>query len=169
MSMNWTRGSMVAASNFRGTRMRVFILMIALGLPSYTLAAEADLRALESCKKTSKVFTEIAKCLPDADVAVAVLDEFDRVFDTAAIPLKTKCIELNEDDVSGASTCVLNAIKDAVSLKLAMPKGSDIGDPIFDAVSNEALLQKLRDTENAARKKYPEVRLWGGGMYMPYR
>ncbi|TPL06689.1 hypothetical protein [Mesorhizobium sp. B2-4-11] len=138
-------------------------------LASQAISAEADPRALESCKKTSADFTAIAKCLPNADVAVAIFDEFDRTYDPAATPLKNKCIQLNGDDISGAATCTLSAISDAISLKASLPKGATIDDPIFSAVADERKQGRLLAAEKSARAKYPDVSLWGGNFYKPYR
>lgn len=149
--------------------MRLLVGAAALLLSAGAFAAEADPRAVEACQKTSKAFTEIAKCVPNADVAFAVIDEFDRAYELEATPLKAKCIELNGDDISGASICLLNAIKDAVSLKASLPAGMDLDDPVFNAVADETRRERLLAVQEAARGKYPDVIVWGGGIYMPYR
>ncbi|RUX08202.1 MAG: hypothetical protein EOS71_00570 [Mesorhizobium sp.] len=148
--------------------MKAIVVGLVLAATHGAVAAEADPRALAYCKKTSKAFTEIAQCLPDADVAVRVLDDFDRIFSGDAVSLKAKCIELNGDDINGASVCVINAVKDAVTLKSSLPKGASLDDPIFNAVADEKAYKQLIEAQDKAQKRYPEKRIWGGSLYQPY-
>lgn len=138
-------------------------------LSSSSAFAEADQRAVEACKAGGKAFTEIATCLPDADVAIKTLDAFSEIYPAEAAPLKTRCEELNPKDISAASTCVTSAIKSAMELKAALPSGTSIGDPIFDAVSDQERSDRLKEVVQKARSAYPDKMIWGGGLYHPYK
>lgn len=133
------------------------------------IAGQADPRALEACQKTSKAFTEIAQCLPDADVAIKTLDAFSTIYPAEAAPLKDKCSELNGDNLVGAAACVTNAIKDGLSLQKSLPAGTNLGDPVFAAVADDGRWSKLESAIKNARATYPDQIIWGGTMYKPYR
>lgn len=132
-------------------------------------AANVDPRALEACKAQSTGFVEIANCLPDADVAIKVLDAFDKIYTPQAAPLKAKCIELNKDDIAAAETCVRTAIQSAVELKASLPEGSSLDDPVFQAVANETLAAELEAARQDARNNFPDKMMWGGAIYHPYK
>lgn len=143
------------------------VVLGASGLPA--LAQTADQRAIEACKRTSQAFTEIASCLPQADVAVMTLDAFAQIFPEAAKPLSEKCVQLNGDNMVGAATCVTEAVEAAIGLKEKLPAGVDLNDPVFAAVADAGLMRQLKVKIDDARAKYPEVRLWGGNLYKAYR
>ncbi|RWF43149.1 MAG: hypothetical protein EOS46_25770, partial [Mesorhizobium sp.] len=106
--------------------MRTILSVIAVTIATSAVAGQADPRALEACQKTSKVFTKIAQCLPDADVAIKTLDAFSAIYPAEASPLRDKCLELNGDNLAGAAACVTNAIKDGLGLRKALPAGIDL-------------------------------------------
>lgn len=150
-------------------RSRKLVYACAALVASPALPSEADPRALEQCKATSPTFVQIAECLPDADVSFKTLDAFASIYPPAAAPLKDKCLELNKDDATGAATCVTAAIKSAIDLRQSLPSGSNIEDPVFNAVSDQSRSQKLDSVIKEARKVYPDKSLWGGNLYQPYR
>ncbi|MER9854545.1 MULTISPECIES: hypothetical protein [unclassified Mesorhizobium] len=149
--------------------MRTILSAIAVTIATSAIAGQADPRALEACQKTSKAFTEIAKCLPDADVAVKTLDAFSTVYSADASPLKARCLELNGDNLAGAAACVTEAIKGGLSLRKSLPAGSDLGDPIFAAVADDGRWSKLESAIKSARTAYPDQTIWGMTLYQPYR
>lgn len=136
---------------------------------AYAQKTQADPRALEACKAQSGNFVDIADCLPDAHVAVKMLDAFEKLYPPAAAPLKDRCVELNTGNISGAATCVSEAIRSAIGLKASMPEGSSLDDPIFNAVSDEKLETSLLDAEAKAKEDFPDKRIWGGTTYKRYR
>lgn len=151
-------------------RLVIAVLFLAGGVGcAYAQKNQADPRALEACKAQSGNFVDIADCLPDAHVAVKTLDAFEKLYPPAAAALKDRCIELNKPNISGAATCVSEAIRSAIGLKASMPEGASLDDPIFDAVSDEKLQTSLLDAIAEAQGAFPEQRMWGGNMYMRYR
>lgn len=150
-------------------RLAIAALVLAGGIEcAYAQKNQADPRALEACKAKSGNFVEIADCLPDAHVAVKMLDAFAKLYPPAAAPLKDRCIELNKSDMAGAATCVSEAVRSAIKLKASIPEGSSLDDPVFNAVSDEKLEALLLDAGAKARQVFPEHR-WGITTYMPYR
>lgn len=149
---------------------RIFIASLLLTTASaHAQNAATDPRALQACKAKSATFVQVADCLPEAHVGFKTLDAFETIYPPSALPLKAKCLELNPDDVGGASTCVTAAIQSAIKLSAAMPKGSTLDDPIFDAVADKALDAKLDKKIDAARADFPDQPIWGGNMYHPYK
>ncbi len=146
------------------------IVFVALSSVPAMSAQEADPRAIKTCKTPDTAFTKIADCIAGAHVAFKTLDAFDNIYPAEAQPLKHKCIELNKDNISGAESCILEAIKTAVKLKAALPAEENLGDPIFDAVCDEDKYTNLRETASKARQESP----YKGGMkigstYYPYK
>lgn len=129
----------------------------------------ADPRAIEACRASSATFVQVNECLPDAHVAFVVLDRFDDIYPPEAWPLKGKCIELNDANIAGALVCVTQALKAAAELKAAMPEGSSLDDPIFNAAMEDAHRKSLLTEIDTARKMFPERHVWGGTRYIPYR
>lgn len=145
-------------------------IAVLIALPSTAISAEqADIRAVESCKQSSATFVQIADCLPDAHVAFKVIDAFAEIYTSEASILKDRCIELNKKDIGAAASCINNAVKKAVELKSSLPSGTDIGDPLFDAVSSKEKFDKLQEATKIARAAFPDKSLWGGGSYYPYK
>ncbi|QSZ57211.1 hypothetical protein [Rhizobium sp. ZX09] len=144
-------------------------IALSVSLGSSIAHAEADARAIESCKAGGKAFTEVAACLPDADVAYKTLDAFSAIYPQEAQPLKDKCIELNAENIVGAATCVNQALKTSLDLKASLPKGQTLDDNLFAAVSDPELKSKLDAEIKKAQKLYPEKRLWGGNTYRAYK
>ncbi|MGO4834568.1 hypothetical protein AB4144_20135, partial [Rhizobiaceae sp. 2RAB30] len=95
---------------------------------AYAQKKQVDSRALEACKAETTNFVEVAKCLPDAHVAYRMFDAFEKLYPPAATPLRDRCIELNENKMSGAATCVSEAVSSAVKLKASMPEGASLDD-----------------------------------------
>ncbi|CDX62353.1 exported hypothetical protein [Mesorhizobium plurifarium] len=149
--------------------MRTILSALAVTIATSAVAGQADPRALKACQKTSKAFTKIAECLPDADVAVRTLDAFSTIYPAEAAPLKDRCTELNADNLSGAAACVTNAIESGLSLRKSLPAGSDLSDPIFAAVADDGRWSKLESAIKDARAAYPDKMIWGMTLYQPYR
>lgn len=145
------------------------VIVLSVFLGSSVANAEADARAVEVCKAGGKAFTEVAACLPDTDVAYRTLDAFSAIYPREAQPLKDRCIELNSENIAGAATCVNQAIKAALDLKVALPKGQTLDDSIFVSISDPELKTKLDAEIKKAQKLYPEKRIWGGNTYRPYK
>ena len=147
----------------------VIALVALTGVPAMS-AQEADPRAIQLCKTPDTAFTKIADCIAGAHVAFKTLDAFDATYSTEAQPLKLKCIELNKDSISGAESCVLDAIKTAVQLKAALPADENLGDPIFDAVSDQDKYTKVREVASKARQESPyKGGMKSGSTYFPYK
>jgi hypothetical protein len=154
--------------------MRKTVVAIALAITSAGVAAnaadeKADPRALEYCKATSGTFVSVAECLPNAHVSIKTMDTFERLYPPAAQPLRTKCAERNEGNIIAAATCVTEAVRAAIDLKDALPTGSHLDDPVFEAVSDPELREQLNEAESAAQATFPKVRVWGGSMYREYK
>lgn len=132
------------------------------------LSGKVDPRAVEDCKKHSETFVQISDCVSDADVAFKTLDAFEAIYPAEAAQLKARCIELNTSGITGAATCVVEAISSAVSLAEALPPGTSLDDPIFNAVSDAKHEEKLKKVIETAREAFGR-RLWGGNAYQPYR
>lgn len=151
-------------------KLNIFIISALVILPiNAAKAVTADERAVEACKKSSNTFVQVADCLPRAHVAYKMIDAFDTIYPAEAAPLKDRCIELNKNDISGAGTCISVAVKKAIELKSSLPENADVGDPIFNAVSNKDGYEKLQNVINAARDDFPEVSIWGGRRYYQYK
>ncbi|MEH3108889.1 MAG: hypothetical protein PGN22_02160 [Agrobacterium cavarae] len=149
-------------------RVGIIVSALATGL-AFDVYAQADSRAVDACKAGGKAFTEIAACLPEADVAFRTLDAFSAIYPKEAEPLKNKCLELNTGNIVGASTCVKEAIKASLALKDSLPAGQSIDDPIFLSVAVLDLSNKLEIEVKKARGRYPDKMLWGGSMYHAYK
>lgn len=150
--------------------MRALLVLVLMTTSAAAASAgKADPRAVEACKAGGATFVQVSDCLPEAHVAVKMLDAFDSIYPAEAKPLKDKCLELNQDNISGAGTCVRQAVEAAVKLKATLPEGSSIDDPIFNAVSatdkQDALSKAMADAKNT----FPDRMIWGGGMYHPYK
>ncbi len=151
------------------TIIAVVVSMIGLANPGQAAEEKADARAVDYCKSTSGTFVAIAKCLPDAHVALKTMDAFETIYPASAQPLRLKCIERNEGNVVGAATCLTEAINAAIGLKASLPKGSNLDDAIFESVSDTTLKTRLDDAEEQAKAVFPNVRVWGGTMYKAYQ
>lgn len=145
------------------------MLAAAVAAYSHPAAAETDPRAVEECKVTSATFVQISECVPIAHVAFRTMDAFQAIYPQEAQPLADRCRELNSDRIVGTEACVRTAIDAAVQLQASMPAGSAIEDPIFNAVRSDELRRKLSAEIQKARSDFPDIRLWGGGSYQPYR
>lgn len=143
---------------------------VILSGPSLGTSAQegADPRAFEACQVAGATFVQIEACLPNAHVSFQVLDAFEQIYPTAALPIKSKCIDLNTT-ILGASICLLGAIDAAISLSATMPAGASLPDPVFNSVKDADLRERLKATEQEARKLFPKQRSWGGGLYTSYR
>ena len=148
----------------------VAIAVISLGvaLPATAQDTSVDPRAVEACQASGGTFVQINDCLPDAHVAVVGMDAFDDLYPPEAAAIKIRCSELNEN-VAAAFLCLTSAIDAAVELSAKLPAGSSLGDPIFDSVKSTDLKDALRDRTMKARELFPEKRIWGGGIYYPYK
>lgn len=149
-------------------------LVLAIAIGSVGTAPQAvgrdsvDPRAVEACQSEGGTFVQISECLPDAHVAVVMLDAFDEVYGGAAAPLPARCRELNKT-MSGTAICVVNAIQSALELASVLPEGSELNDPIFEAVRSTAHFEQLESVMADARKVFPDKVYWGGGTYFPFR
>ncbi|OOG61990.1 hypothetical protein B0E45_31790 [Sinorhizobium sp. A49] len=130
---------------------------------------KADPRALDYCKATTGTFVGVADCLPNAHLAVKTLDAFEKLYPEPAQALRTKCAERNEGNIIGTAACVTEAIRAALDLKEALPTGTTLDDPVFEAVSDSALSVKLDEAKESAKAVFPNGRAWGGSSYMPYK
>ncbi len=148
------------------------LLAIAIGSMGSTTHAfgqgSVDPRAVEACQTEGGTFVQISECLPDAHVAVVMLDAFGEIYDDSAAPLAATCRELNKT-IAGAAICVVNAIKSAIELAAVLPEGSELNDPIFEAVRSTEHFEQLESVMADARKVFPDKMYWGGGTYFPYR
>lgn len=150
--------------------MRTLLAGLALVISGSSAAAQsADIRALEACQARSAAFTEIAECLPEADVAVRALDTFDEIYPAEAMPLKEVCLDRNGENIAGALACVRRAVEQAIELQRSLPEGANLNDPVFEAVSDQSLGNRLFEAISQARSRYPERRIWGASTYYPYR
>lgn len=151
-------------------RKLVAVVVIGLGVavPATAQDASVDPRAIEACQASGGTFVQINDCLPDAHVAVIGMDAFGEIYPPEAETIKVRCSELNET-IAGAFLCVTSAIDAAVELSAKLPAGSSLGDPVFDAVKSADLKSALRDRTMKARELFPEKRIWGGGIYYPYK
>jgi hypothetical protein len=129
-------------------------------------SAVADPRAIEFCDSIADS-VPVSECLPDAHVAVRLLDGFDALYPPEAQPLRAWCNERNENPNS-AGLCVLTAIESAVEQWRNLEEGLNLDDPVLAAVSDPALLDELQAIQLEARAAFPDRTLWGGGMYVPY-
>ncbi|MHA4731175.1 hypothetical protein [Ensifer adhaerens] len=152
----------------RSTAVAILIVLANVGL-AQAADEKADPRAVDYCKATTGTFVGVAECLPDAHVAVKTLDAFEKLYPAAAQTLREKCAERNKGNTVGTSVCVTEAIRAALDLKKALPTGSKLDDPVFEAVSDTALSEKLDQAREAAKAAFPNQRMWGGSSYMPYR
>lgn len=144
------------------------ILLLALSAaPATAEQPAADPRALTECQQAGGTFVQINDCLPNAHVAFKTLDAFEAIYPSEAAPLMARCLELNERTTS-ASTCITTAIQSAIQLGNALPDGASLDDPVFNSISDEALLSELTAAIAEARQMFPERRVWGGGTYRPY-
>lgn len=150
--------------------MRVVVSgMILIASATMAVAQRADPRALEFCQATSSAFTQIADCLPEADVAVRALDAFPTIFPPEAEPLRERCEELNGNNIAGALVCVRRAAEQAVELRQSLPEDAELNDPVFDAVADAELVERFHVEISEARSRYPERRMWGATHYHSYR
>lgn len=136
--------------------------------PSPAQEVTADPRAMSSCQEAGGTFVQINSCLPDMHVAYVGLDAFQELYPPDAQPLRIRCAELNKA-ATGAFICVENAIESAIDLAKVMPKGSSLGDPVFDALTDSNLLSALEERTDQARALFPDKMVWGGGTYFPYK
>lgn len=150
------------------TRVSIALCVI-MALPSApAMAVEADQRAVDACKRQSDNFVQISRCLPEAHVAVRVLGAFDEIYDEAARPVKSKCLERNADSIAGAYACVIEAVKAANRLRSALPEGEALDDAVFSAVADQQRFDRLMAVRDAARLDFPDQRVWGAVTYSPY-
>lgn len=149
--------------------MRLMILVFAAAATATPAHAQetVDPRALEACQSEG-TFVQVSECLPDTHVAFAVIDAFDATYAAEAAPLKTVCLERNEA-VSGAATCIVNAIRSAIDLAERLPAGASLNDAVFDAVREPEDFEVLETAMTEARAAFPEKTFWGGGMFYPYQ
>lgn len=145
------------------------ILIVSLAAPAHAQSEKADPRAVDFCRSKASTFVAIAECLPNAHVAFKTLDAFESTYPQSAQPLRSTCAANNEGDVVGASICVVEAIDAAINLKKTLPDGTSLNDPIFDSVLDVTLQERLLEAQEAAKATFPDVRLWGGGLYHPYK
>jgi len=144
------------------------ILLITATAAATAQTATVDPRALEACQIESSNFVDIRSCLPDAHVAVKALDAFSTIYPSEAQQIRERCLELN-DQVAGAMTCTVQAVKSAVELAALLPEGSALNDAVFEGARDPDHLVKLEAVIDEARALFPEKRMWGGGIYRQYR
>ena len=132
-------------------------------------AVKVDQRTFDFCKAKGGSFVQINDCLPKVQVAFVAMDAIAKEFGPKAQPLLDKCLELNEKDAVGAATCSLEAIKNAVELKGKLPDGADLNDELFNAIADEAKFKSVKAAETKAQELFPEIRIWGGNFYQPYK
>lgn len=125
--------------------------------------------ALAECQSANSRFTKVADCLPDTDVALAMLAavQTDAFYGEAGTRLVEACIELNESSAS-AWTCVNVAISDAVELLEMVGSADKIDDPLFQGISDPAMLLSIEAQEDEEQDRFGQ-RMWGGSMYHPLR
>ncbi|QIE46618.1 hypothetical protein G5B38_14410 [Pseudohalocynthiibacter aestuariivivens] len=152
---------------------RTALLSTATALAASLAMAEADPRAIQSCAQADPSFVAIEKCLPDADVAVRMLDLIatDAFFGAGGADLAQRCIALNDEKhgLTGAWACASNAIKAAIRLGRQLPEGTTLDDPLFTALNRPTLQEPLETAEDAARDRHPDKSFWGGTMYRPLK
>lgn len=151
--------------------MRKLLAVAALALTASASSAQeaADPRAVSSCQADGATFVQIAECIPDAHVAVKTLDAFDTLYSEQAAPLKTRCLELNEEKPAPSAVCVTSAISASLDLAKTLPEGTDLGDPVFDAVNDPVTFSSLQAEAAEARKLFPDKTFWGGTLYQKYQ
>ncbi len=132
-------------------------------------ATKVDQRTFDFCKAKDGGFVKINDCLPTAQVAFTTMDAIANAFGSKAQPLLDKCLELNEKDIVGAATCSMEAIRAAVELKNKLPEGAKLDDELFNTIADDSKLKIVTAAISNAQELFPEVRLWGGNFYKPYK
>lgn len=140
-------------------------LLILVLLPAPLLAQTADPRAVAECTRLNATIVSINDCLPDAHVAVIVIDKLGEVYGDAGKSLMKQCLERNHGNMVGGKTCATEAIRAAVALAAKLPAGSVIPDPLYEGLRKPGDLAVLDAAEKAAQKTFPEKGLWGFTMY----
>ncbi|WP_180901944.1 hypothetical protein [Martelella soudanensis] len=123
---------------------------------------------VEQCQAISETFTELSDCLPQMDIYLSTLDAFSEIYPPEANLLLDECEELNTDSI-GTAACLLDAIEKAVSISQSLPEGTKIDDPIYVPVSDPARFEALQAAKDAAMAEHPDIRVWYGFSYFPYK
>lgn len=153
--------------NFRSV---VFVLVgsFCVQTPVFAQGHSTDPRAVEECRRAASDFAKIEECLPQTHISFAVLDAFDATYPEQAIGLRSRCSELN-DTVTATRICVTDGIKKAISLSGMLPPGSDLDDPIFNAIKDQALFDHLEAVREEATSLFPDLPIMSGAiMFYPY-
>lgn len=150
--------------------MKRFIAITILSLIGSTAIGQTvSDEALSECQAANSRFTKVADCLPDTDVAIAMLAviQAEEFYGEAGARLVEACAELNDNSI-GAWACVNNAISDAVELLGMVGSADKIDDPMFQGISDPALLERIEEREDEEQSRFGQ-RMWGGNMYKPLR
>ena len=134
-------------------------------------AQTADPRALAACQANDASFVQVEKCLPSADVGIKMLDAIAQAntYGASGAELATRCIETNPNGPEQAWACARGAIDAALRLSKMLPDGAKLDDPLFEALIDPAISERLKAEESAYRQEYPNVSFWGMTMYYPLK
>lgn len=150
--------------------MRQFIVIALVSVVgSAAFSQTVSDEALAECQAENSRFTKVADCLPDTDVAIAMLSVIrsDEFYGEAGGRLVAACVDLNDNSI-GSWACVNNAISDAVELLAMVGSADKIDDPMFQGISDPLLLQRTEEREDEEQARFGQ-RMWGGNMYQPLR
>lgn len=144
---------------------RFFAISLLILLSSGARAQSVSDAALAECQVEGNAFTSVKDCLPQTEVALQMLAAVvsPEFYGNAGAAIVTGCAEVNEKSPQRWA-CVRNAMEDAVELLKMVGSADKISDARFKGVSDTAILEKLKEKEEAVQGVF-DGRIWGGTMF----
>ena len=150
--------------------MRMVLWVTALALTATTTQAQTvSDDALAECQAANSSFTSVKDCLPDTDVALAMLKAVAApdFYGEAGATIVSACEAINETSVARWA-CTKNALSDAAELLTMVGSPDKIEDQRFRGVSDPKTFERLEERHSAERSRFDKMN-WGMTMYHPLK